>query len=71
MEHTLMRSPLKENALQTYNKVKNEIIYKKALEMNSWYTKITGLDQVRVSQNVVTALQVIINCNHEMLYIIL
>nr|CAI5860818.1 unnamed protein product [Callosobruchus analis] len=43
------------------NIVKEEnkkIVYDKFTHLNNWYTKIIGLDEVKLSQDKVTALQV-------------
>lgn len=41
-----------------YVQVNKELAYKKVQEVNSWYTKIIGLDEVKLSQDRVLQLQV-------------
>ncbi|CAH2013176.1 unnamed protein product [Acanthoscelides obtectus] len=44
--------------LNTVKEEKKKIVYDKLVNLNKWYTKIIGLDEVKLSQDKVTALQV-------------
>lgn len=41
-----------------YMQANKELAYKKVQEANKWYTRIIGLDEVKVSQNKVIQLEV-------------
>ncbi|CAH1997984.1 unnamed protein product [Acanthoscelides obtectus] len=43
--------------LNTVKEEKKKIVYDKLVNLNKWYTKIIGLDEVKLSQDKVTALQ--------------
>lgn len=55
IKFSLSEAPNYINTLKTTNK---ELIYQRIVNLNKWYTKIIGLDEVKAYQDRVTSLQV-------------
>lgn len=63
---SLSEAPSYINALKATNK---ELIYQKITNLNNWYTKIIGLDEVKLYQDRVSSLQVFIKFLRDVIYV--